>query len=215
MDYAAPELKDDGKATRHTDMYAYGKTVASVGARCEPVGPDQQEAQGQTEALVTSLTAAAPRDRPSAAEATQRPFFAVLREANQQTWQTCLFCEANGEDCVKDSKAGVECSQGHFHCAACLAQLTEHMLRVENTGERQTREGRLMCFKYPTEWNSVGFGDQDLAKHLPSLLFQPYLSARVEMFQAKLKLQLEDEMEGKLQAELQLELGLEHLDPGR
>ena len=43
-DYAAPELKELKEATRHTDMFAFGKTVEAVGRQCEP-GPGDAAAE--------------------------------------------------------------------------------------------------------------------------------------------------------------------------
>ena len=203
--FAAPELKSSGQATRHTDMFAYGKTVSQVGAQCEPGDAAASEwaegilkqARGQAAALVGALTAPSPSDRPSAEAATQHPFFTILGAACQRISKTCNICF-----CLADSAAGVECSEGHFHCDLCVARHAETFLDFGNPGQRKEREGHLKCSKFPLECNS-GFADRDLAKHLHVALFKTYLEARVEAIKAQMQAQLEAEMQERLGEELQ------------
>jgi hypothetical protein len=201
--FAAPELQSSGQATRHTDMFAYGKTVSQVGAQCEPgdtaaaQGAEDilNQARGQAAALVGTLTASPPSDRPSAEAATQHPFFTILGATCQRISKTCNICFAN-------SAAGVECSEGHFHCDSCVARHAETFLDFNNLGQRKEREGHLKCSKFPLECNS-GFADSDLAKRLQVALFKTYLEARVETIKAQMQTQLEAEMQDLLGAELQ------------
>ena len=86
--------------------------------------------------------------------------------------------------CFEDSDVGLECSEGHFHCESCLADYAQHFLAVGNTRERKQREGCLKCSKFPRECRS-GFDDQDLAKHLPAMTFQDYLSGKLDARQAR------------------------------
>jgi hypothetical protein len=186
-------------------MFAYGKTVSQVGAQCEPgdaaaaQGAEGilDQARGQSIALVGALTAPSPSDRPSAEAATQHPFFTILGAACQRISKTCSICFG-----LVDSAAGVECSEGHFHCDSCVARHAETFLDFDNLGQRKEREGHLKCSKFPLECNS-GFADRDLAKLLHIDLFQTYLEARVETIKAQMQAQLEVEMKDRLEAELQ------------
>jgi serine/threonine protein kinase len=202
--FAAPELQSSGQATRHTDMFAYGKTVSQVGAQCEPGDAAAargaeiilNQARGQAAALVGALTAPSPSDRPSAEAATQHPFFTILGAACQRISKTCDICF-----CLADSAAGVECSEGHFHCDSCVARHAETFLDFDNLGQRKEREGHLKCSNFPLDCNS-GFADRDLAKHLHVALFKTYLEARVEAIKAQMQAQLEAEMQDRLGEEL-------------
>jgi hypothetical protein len=64
--------------------------------------------------------------------------------------------------------------------------MASHFLELENTGRRKELEGCLMCSKFPSECRS-GFEDQNLAKHLPAVAFQEYLTARVETLRAQMQ----------------------------
>ena len=208
LDFAAPELKTSGKATRHTDMFAFGKTVDDVRGRCEPEGAAGagagvgEQARGQTAGFVDALTAPSPQDRPSAEDATRVPFFSILKDACQRSSKTCVLCDLNGDEALKSASAGVECCEGHFLCGACVSRHAEAFMEVENLGMLKEREGRLKCVRYPRECSS-GFGDQALAQHLPAPLFKQYLEARVETIKEQMQTELEAEMKDRLEAELQ------------
>ena len=121
----------------------------------------------------------------------------ILGAACQRIPKECNICF-----CLADSAAGVECSEGHFHCDSCVARHAETFLDFDNRGQRKEREGHLKCSKFPLECNS-GFADRDLTKHLPVDLFKTYLEARVETIKAQMQAQLEAEMQDRLGAELQ------------
>jgi len=211
-DYAAPELKELEEATRHTDMFAFGRTVEAVNRQCEPgdaasdggTGAQgvNEQARGQTATLIQALTAPSPHDRPTAEAAAQLPFFTILRAACQRVSKTCLLCDLAGDDGVKDAAAGAACSEGHFHCASHVSDLAKSFLAPDNLRQLQEREGLLKCSKYPQECNS-GFADRDLAQHLPADLFKTYLEARLETVKAQTAAHLEAEMKTQLEAELQ------------
>ena len=219
-DYAAPELKELMEATRHTDMFAFGRTVEAVRRQCEPgpgdaaSEPDQaaprvnEQARGQAAALIEALTAPSPGDRPSAEAAAQHPFFTILKAACQRVSKTCLLCELQDDDGVKDAASGAACSEGHFHCASCVSELAERFLGVGNLPQLKEREGHLKCSMYPSECNS-GFADRDLAQHLPVDVFKRYLEARLESIRAQVEAQLEVEMKRQLEAELQRLIALD------
>ena len=59
-----------------------------------------------------------------------------------------------------------------------------------------------MCSKFPRECRS-GFEDQDLAKHLPAVTFQDYLTGKLDAIQEQLRVQLDAEFKDKLDAELE------------
>ena len=120
----------------------------------------------------------------------------ILGAACQRISKTCNICF-----CLADSAAGVECSEGHFHCDSCVARHAETFLDFDNLGQRKEREGHLKCSKFPLECNS-GFADRDLAKLLHIDLFKTYLEARVETIKAQMQAQLEAEMQDRLGAEL-------------
>jgi serine/threonine protein kinase len=123
--FAAPELISSRQATRHTDIFAYGKTVHAVESRCEPDdGADM--GRGQTAELISALTSREPESRPPAKDAMQTPFFAVLKDVSTKVTQTCAFCEMNGDDAVCEADEGIQCSEGHFHCGSCLTRLPPH-----------------------------------------------------------------------------------------
>lgn len=204
-DFAAPELRASGQATRRTDMFAYGKTVDGVRGQCEPgdAADDaanntanntansaansaagargaeglRDRARGQAAVLVRALTAQTPEDRPSAEGATRHAFFTILAEAHERPSKTCVLCATEGRDAVKDAAAGAECCEAHFHCSSCVAALASQFVDVANLQELREREGRLACSRYARGCNS-GFADQDLARLLPVDLFKRYLEAQ-------------------------------------
>jgi serine/threonine protein kinase len=80
IDFAAPELKTSNQATKHTDMFAYGKTVQCLQVHCEPGAQEafHDNARGQTAALVKDLTLDDPKSRPAAKHVIERsPFFTI------------------------------------------------------------------------------------------------------------------------------------------
>ena len=200
LDFAAPELLRSNQATKHTDMFAYGKTVLCIQDHCEP-GAQVAGARGQTATLVTALTSEKPVARPSAKDAIKTPFFAILKDVCKKVTRTCLFCEAMGDDSVKEQATGMECSEGHFHCGQCVCKLTGDLLKVENSGQRALREGHVMCFKYPLECRAAGFHERDLARHLSVDDFQAYLKARMELMEQRLKMQLEVQIREEFEEE--------------
>jgi hypothetical protein len=98
-----------------------------------------------------------------------------------------------GDDSKKDADAGIECSEGHFHCGSCVSILVQDLLKVENQGKRARLRGEVKCFKCPTECNAPGFTERDLARHLSVDDFQAYLKSRLEILEADLKATLEEE----------------------
>lgn len=165
--------------------------------------------QGQTANLVAALTSTDPQVRLPAKDAMCWPFFSVLKDVCVKATSTCLFCEMNGDDCSKDSDAGIECSQGHFHCGQCVSTLTKDLLKIENRGKRTQQEGQVMCFKYPGECRAAGFHDRDLARHLSTDDFQALLSAKIEIMEASMKLKLEVQKKEELAEELRRLAGLD------
>jgi len=147
-DFAEPELQASGQATKHTDMFAYGQTVTCLQDHCEPgeevVAPGHGQARGQTASLITILTSTDPKARLVAKDGMCWPFFSILKDMRVKATSTCLLCEMNGEDDAKDSDAGIECSQGHFHCSQCVSTLTKDLLKIESRGKCAAREGQVM-----------------------------------------------------------------------
>ena len=147
-DYAAPELEQSNQATTKTDMFAFGKTVqwAQRQGVCDPAcnTTDSDRASGQADALVAALTSEAPSERPSANEAMRAPFFVVLYDVCKRVGKTCVLCDLQGDDAVKESSGGIECSEGHFHCGACAARLAHDLLKEENGWKRQRLGARVM-----------------------------------------------------------------------
>jgi serine/threonine protein kinase len=177
--FAAPELNSSNQATKHTDMFAYGKTALFLQEHCEPGAQEafHDRAQGQTAELVKDLTLDDPKSRPAAKHVIERsPFFAILNDARMRESRVCLLCNIN-----KDADAGIECSEGHFNCASCVAQSVQDLLKVENKGKHARQKGEVKCsFKCPEECNAPGFIDRDLVRHLSVDVFQAYLKARQE-----------------------------------
>ena len=196
IDFAAPELKSSNQATKHTDMFAYGRTALFLQEHCEPGAQEafHDRARGQTAALVKDLTLDDPKSRPAAKHVIERaPFFAILNDVRMRDSKVCLLCELNGDDGKKDADAGIECSEGHFHCGSCVSMLVQDLLKVENQGKRARLRGEVKCFKCPTECNAPGFTERDLARHLSVDDFQAYLKCRLEILEADLKATLEEE----------------------
>ena len=201
IDFAAPELITSGQATKRTDMFAYGKTVASVSVHCEPPVDQAEFTEGQTAEFVKWLTSEDSEMRLPARDATCSPFFEVLRKVHRKVTRTCLFCESMGEESAKDFDAGIECSEGHFHCSLCVVKLTQDLLKVENRGKCARLDAQIMCFKYPTECRSSAFHDRDLARHLPGVDFQAYLKGRINLMEQSLKMELEPQIREQLKEE--------------
>ena len=165
-DFAAPELQTSGQATKQTDMFAYGKTVQDVQGRCEPdAHAAGGEVRGHTAELVTALISVDPKTRPSANHTMRFIFSTILREVGKKVARMCLVCESSGDDAVKDSDAGIECSEGRFHCGPCVSKLVQGVLQIEYSGTRALQDSQIMCSKYPSECRTVGFHDRDLALH--------------------------------------------------
>jgi hypothetical protein len=205
IDFAAPELKSSGQATKHTDMFAYGKTVLCVQVYCEPGGQDagDDKARGQTAELVRGMTSENPNSRPSAKDVIERSsFFAILKEVRIKVPSVCLFCVSNNDDGKKDTDAGIECSEGHFHCGSCVSILVQDFLKVENQGKRARLRGEVRCFKCPTECNAPGFKERDLARHLSVDDYQAYLKSRLEILEADFKAKLEEESKRQVAEEI-------------
>jgi len=203
--FAAPELISSRQATRHTDIFAYGKTVHAVESRCEPHnGADihGNMGRGQTAELISVLISRDPESRPPAKDAMQMPFFAVLKDVSTKVTQTCAFCETDGEDAVYEADEGIQCSEGHFHCRSCLTRLTKEVLKVENQSQLAQREAQVMCFKFPSECRAPGFHAGDLARHLPVEDFQALLKARIDEMKEMKKRKLDDEVQQRVKEEL-------------
>jgi serine/threonine protein kinase len=220
LEFAAPELQTSMQATRQTDVFAFGATLAHVRVHCEPDDAEEQsaakrrrlsrdadrpaileQARGQTDVMVSVLTAQVPKSRPSAEAAMQLPFFTTLKEACKRVSKACVRCEQMGKDAIRDATLGVECSEGHFHCALCLEDLTADFMDPHNVGLFNEREGRLKCSKYPSPCTS-GFADHDLATTLPVLVFQDYSKAREETLKVQIEAMVQTEMKAERQEEL-------------
>jgi len=206
--FAAPELISSLQATRHTDIFAYGKTVHAVERRCEPDdGTDM--GRGQTAELISALTSRDPESRLPAKDAMQAPFFAVLKDVSIRVTQTCAFCELNGDDAVYGADEGIRCSDGHFHCGSCLSRLTKDLLKVENQSQLAQREAQVMCFKFPCECRAPGFHAGDLARHLPVEDLQALLKARINVMNQQKASELEDQFQQRVNEELKRLLALD------
>jgi hypothetical protein len=73
----------------------------------------------KSSALVKDLTLDDPKSRPAAKHVIERsPFFAILNDVCMRDSRVCLLCEMMGDDSKKDADAGIECSEGHFHCSS-------------------------------------------------------------------------------------------------
>ena len=206
-DYAAPELEQSKQATTKTDMFAYGKTVqwAQRQGVCDPAcnTADFDRASGQADVLVATLTSEAPSERPSANEAVRASFFIVLNDVCKRVGKTCVLCDLQGDDAVKESSGGIECSEAHFHCGACVAQLAHDLLKEENGGKRQRLGARVMCCHFPVQCGAAAFDDRDLARVLPAESFHAVLQARIECMEAELRLQLEEQKKREVEEELE------------
>jgi hypothetical protein len=195
-DFAAPELISSRHATRHCDIFAYGKTVHAVKSHCEPeerADTHGNMGRGQTAQFISALTSCDPELRPPAKKAMQDPFFTVLKDVSRKVTQTCALCEMSGNDAVYGADEGIQCSEGHFHCGSCLTDLTQNLLKVENQTQLAQREAQVMCFKFPLECRAPGFHAGDLARHLPVEDLQALLKARIDVMNQQKASELEDQ----------------------
>jgi len=176
--FAAPELMADRMATKHTDMFAYGKTVQWVHSkgRCEPNAAEQDphQTRGHTAALVTVLTAREPHNRPSALETIEQIFFTVLHAVNREETRECAFLCSSDRILLKN---GIECGCGDFACAECVEARVEYSIRQHQVGS----EHKVMCCN-----DKCTFDDCDLARLLPAAVFVRYLESRRQLFEAQL-----------------------------
>ena len=131
------------------------------------------------------------------------PFFTILANVCGKETRTCLFCECMGDDALRESSAGMECSEVHFHCGPCVAKRTMDLLKVENKGKCERLHGHIMCFKHPAECKATGFSERDLDRHLPLNVFQEYLSARMKIAEENMKAELEEKNKELLRNELE------------
>jgi serine/threonine protein kinase len=72
--FAAPELTSSRQATRHTDIFAYGKTVHAVKRRCDP-DEGEDTGRGQIAELISALSSRDPESRPPAKRCHANAFF--------------------------------------------------------------------------------------------------------------------------------------------
>jgi len=177
--FAAPELIAERMATKHTDMFAYGKTVQWVHSkgRCEPNAAEQDphQTRGHTAELVAALTAKEPQNRPSALDTTQCAFFTVLRAVNREETRECALGLCGSDRILL--KNGIECGCSDFVCAECLKARVEYSIRQHQAGN----EDKVTCTK-----NQCTFEDRDLARLLPATVFVKYLDSRRQLFEKRL-----------------------------
>jgi len=177
--FAAPELIAERMATKHTDMFAYGKTVQWVHSkgRCEPNAAEQDphQTRGHTAELVAALTAKEPQNRPSALDTTQCAFFTVLRAVNREETRECALGLCGSDRILL--KNGIECGCSDFACAECLKARVECSIRQHQEGN----EDKVTCTK-----NQCTFEDRDLARLLPATVFVKYLDSRRQLFEKRL-----------------------------
>jgi hypothetical protein len=149
--------------------------------------------------LKTNLQA--PPDRsPGGVSGVEETKLLNVNTGSHEIQKTCSICLMECAASVESS--GVECSEGHWHCVACVSNHAQSFMEASNLGQLREREGHLKCSKYPLECHA-GITDQDLAQRLPVDLFRKYLEARVEIIGAQRRAQLEAEMRDRLTAELQ------------
>ena len=118
----------------------------------------------------------------------------ILGAACQRISKTCSICF-----CLAYSAAGVECSEGHFHCDSCVARHAETFLDFDNLGQRKEREGHLKCSNFSLECNSLLTAT--LLSTCPSTSSKHIW--RLETIKAQMQAQLEAEMQDRLGSELQ------------
>ena len=81
-------------------------------------------------------------------------------------------------DCVKSPFfVLLESASKKVTCTCMLCEINGEEDAVER--DQVKRDGRVMCFKYPQECRSPGFGEQDLAAHLPPLRLQDVFGGAV------------------------------------
>ena len=176
--FAAPELMADRMATKHTDMFAYGKTVQWVHSkgRCEPNAAEQDphQTRGHTAELVKALTAKEPTNRPSALHTIHLAFFTVLRAVNREDTRECAFLCSSDRILLRN---GIECGCSDFACAECVEARVEYSIRQHQVGS----EHKVMCCK-----DKCTYEDRDLARLLPATVFVRYLESCRQFFEAQL-----------------------------
>ena len=214
--FVAPEL-DAGcasaQASAAADMFSLGKTI-------EAVVPDEDlRRTAQLTDLLKQLIQVDPVSRPSAAQATQHPYFAPLLSGRFEGSRTCVICLE-----VQTLSDGVCCTPAlpeeteHFTCRSCLDEHVRRaaLLQLPPTADdeddeaerarmlrqRLERQGRICCPQHPRECRAAPFGDDALARALPPHTFTAYMESRQQLTEERLEREKEQRMQELLQAEL-------------
>ena len=133
-------------------------------------------------ALITSLCAHSPRDRPTAAAATGHPYFEELYRGYREEEFEC--CVQGSEACIGNLlplSRGVLCSDArkpHFICGDCLT-LHVQCGPVAELQEGRLRAGRVRCPQRPC--GAGPYSDTELARHLHDGAFTQYITSRLEL----------------------------------
>jgi len=214
--FVAPELERSGpvQASAAADMYSLGRTI-------EVVVPDELDLRRTPPLLdlIAHLTSDDPAARPTAVRATQHPYFAPLLAGRFEGSRECAICMdvqplSDGVRCVPVLPGQTE----HFTCCGCLDQHAQRaaLLRLPPTGDREDDEverarmsrqqrmqqGRICCPLHPRECQAAPFGDDALARALPSSTFTAYMESRQKLTEDRLEREKEQQMQELLKAEL-------------
>jgi len=202
--FAAPELIADNKATQHTDMFAYGRTVEILEGYCEPLRDseghcepstmedDLKFAPGQTAELIAVLTSINPRIRPSAKDAMQLAFFTILNEVNRKVTRECTVKMCGAEFEILFEK-GIECGCSQFVCAVCIELQTDYVKKQHRCGN----DAKVMCSKFKCTYEY-----RDLARLLPAGAFVDYLDSRQKLLKDQLDIEHDEHVKQGVRDEM-------------
>ena len=194
--YEAPEIMNG--ATEKTDIFAFGKTLQFF--------PELQSLPAR-DALADRMTMADPRQRPTATESLQEPFFAECAHNPPEQRGLCIICFAE-----KPLSTGIVCGRSHFVCKDDLNSYAQEELnwltRSEEALQRhRDSQGRLPCpackpFVIQDPGDEPGRyvenQQQRLAQILHEHVYARYLAARDEAKEREIWEKLQDDFQQKL-----------------
>ena len=176
--FEAPELRErGGRNTAASDMFAFGRTVASLGPACsEGARPSAEFAD-----LVRLLTAEAAEERPSADAAAAHAFFRPLVELQRAQVSVCCICL----EMVRHAD-GALCAEGHLSCRECLDGHVRTCAEDDLRALRR-RGGRVLCPRNGAlGCKAIAWSDSELGQAVAAAVFEGYLRGRRRLLETQM-----------------------------
>jgi hypothetical protein len=200
--FGAPELRDTGN-TKEADVFALGRSVKVLREKCADA--ESAESLAETDAFVDALTAAAPKKRPSADEATRHNFFRPVLEHRAEQASECV------GGCLERKRHtdGVVCAEGHLVCCGCLEGYVKRCVEADE-GVQQHRKGRVPCphttpgrHGKASACGAPKYSDEELAKAVPAKVFDDYVQAQVKLKKKDMQAEADREVEKRVGEEIE------------